>query len=215
MNELNSNYDEKAIVIIDYGLGNLNSMFNILKKIGVHAIISADHEIIKEARKLVLPGVGAFDTGIGRLEAQGLISVLNKQVLENHVPILGVCLGMQLLSKRSEEGVLQGLGWIDAETVRFRFDDKYKYLKIPHMGWNTVRVCKETSLFTDIEQNPRFYFVHSYHVVCETEADILSRTEYGYEFVSAFVHDNITGVQFHPEKSHKFGMNFLKNWALS
>jgi len=215
MNELDNNYDKKKIVIIDYGLGNLGSMFNMLKKIGVHAIISADHEIIKEAKKLILPGIGSFDTGMSNLEARDLIPILKKQVLEKHVPILGVCLGMQLLSKRSEEGVLPGLSWIDAETIRFRFGEQLKYLKIPHMGWNTVRVCKETSLFNGIGQDPRFYFVQSYHVVCENEADILTKTEYGYEFVSAFVHDNITGVQFHPEKSHKFGMNFLRNWALS
>jgi glutamine amidotransferase len=215
MNELDSNYDKKAIVIIDYGLGNLGSMFNMFKKIGVHAIISADHEIIKEAKKLVFPGVGSFDTGMSKLEAQGLIPVLNKQVLENHVPILGVCLGMQLLSKRSEEGVLPGLGWIDAETVRFRFDEKHKYLKIPHMGWNTVKICKDTTLFNGIELAPRFYFVHSYHAICADETDILTKTLHGYEFVSSFAHANITGVQFHPEKSHEFGMNFLRNWAFS
>jgi imidazole glycerol-phosphate synthase subunit HisH len=215
MNELDRNYDEKAIVIIDYGLGNLGSMSNMLHRIGVPSIVSGDPAIIAKAEKLILPGVGSFDTGMTNLEARHLIPVLNRQVLENRVPLLGVCLGMQLLSKRSEEGVLPGLGWVHAETLRFRFGENYKRLKIPHMGWNTVKICKDTTLFKGIELAPRFYFVHSYHAVCADETDILTKTLHGYEFVSAFVHDNITGVQFHPEKSHKFGMNFLRNWAIS
>ena len=200
------------IVIIDYGLGNLGSMYNMLHRIGVSAIVSSDPAIITQANKLILPGVGSFDAGMNNLKGQDLVPILNMQVLENHVPILGVCLGMQLLTKGSKEGVLSGLGWLHAETVRFSFDENDKRLKIPHMGWNTVRICKDTTLFKGIEVEPRFYFVHSYHVICADETDILTRTLHGYEFVSSFAHDNITGVQFHPEKSHKFGMKLLKNF---
>lgn len=203
------------MVIIDYGLCNLGSMANMLKKIGAKVAISPDPLIIGKAEKLILPGLGSFDQGMKNLQSHGLVEVLNKRVLEDKVPILGVCLGMQLLSKRSEEGQLTGLGWLDAETVRFKFGPQEKELKIPHMGWNTVKVCKNTNLFDGIEKEPRFYFVHSYHVVCANEKDVLTKSAHGYEFVSAFVKDNITGVQFHPEKSHKFGMIFLRNWALS
>ena len=203
------------IVIIDYGLGNLGSMSNMLHRIGVPSIVSGDPATIAKAEKLILPGVGSFDTGMTNLKVRDLIPILNKQVLENHVPILGVRLGMQLLTKRSEEGVLPGLGWLNAETVRFSFGDNFKRLKIPHMGWNIVKICKDTPLFKGIETEPRFYFVHSYHVICADEMSILTKTLHGYEFVSSFAYDNITGVQFHPEKSHKFGLNFLSNWTLS
>ena len=207
--------DRNMIIIIDYGMGNLGSIANMLHKIGMPGVVSGDPEIIAKADKLVLPGVGAFDAGMSNLESRGLVSILNKQVLECHVPILGICLGMQLFSKISEEGILPGLGWVNAETVRFRFDADHKNLKIPHMGWNTVNICKDSILFDNIKMPSRFYFVHSYHVVCEDQADILTKTVHGYDFVSSLVHANITSVQFHPEKSHKFGMGFLKNWALS
>lgn len=201
------------IAIIDYGLGNLGSMLNMLKKIGANALVSSDHDIISKADKIILPGVGSFDSGMRNLNERNLIPLLNKMILKEKIPILGICLGMQLLGKRSEEGQLPGLGWLDAETVRFNFQDDNTNLKIPHMGWNQLTVKKAHPLFTDLEDTNRFYFVHSYHVVCANPDTVLASTSYGFDFASAIVKDNILGVQFHPEKSHKFGMRLLKNFV--
>jgi len=202
------------IVIVDYGLGNLGSMANMLKKIGTEVAVSSDPSIIGTAHKLILPGVGTFDEGMMNLQlSSGLVKVLNKRVLEDKIPVLGVCLGMQLLGKRSEEGQLPGLGWLDAKTIRFKFQDANANLKIPHMGWNQLTVCQTHLLFAGLEEVNRFYFVHSYHVVCANPNNILSTTSYGLDFTSAIVKDNIMGVQFHPEKSHKFGMRLLKNFV--
>ncbi len=202
------------IVIIDYGMGNLGSIANMLKKIGTQVVVSSNSAVIGQAEKLILPGVGAFDQGMKSVNNSGLLPLLTDRVLKNKIPILGICLGMQLLTQKSEEGTLPGLGWIDAETVRFNFNGKAN-LKIPHMGWNTVKLCKDSPLFSEMYPDPRFYFVHSYHVVCRREQDIVTRTFHGYEFVSSFAKENIVGVQFHPEKSHKFGMRFLKNFVES
>jgi imidazole glycerol-phosphate synthase subunit HisH len=201
------------ITIINYGLGNIGSLFNMLRKVGAEVIISADHEAIAKADKLVLPGVGSFDAGMERLKEKGLIPVLQKRVLEGKIPILGICLGMQLLCKRSEEGQLPGLGWLDAETVHFKFEDDNANLKVPHMGWNQIAIKQAHPLFDELESNNRFYFVHSYHVVCANPDNNLATTSYGFDFTSAIVKENIMGVQFHPEKSHKFGMRLLKNFA--
>jgi glutamine amidotransferase len=201
------------IVIIDYGLGNLGSIHNMFKKLGVDALISAEHEVIKSADKLILPGVGSFDAGMKNLEEYRLVPVLNDRVLQNEAQILGICLGMQLLGNRSEEGTKPGFGWIDAQTVRFKFDSDQKKMKIPHMGWNTVDLYQPDSLFDGLESDNRFYFVHSYHVVCTHSSNVLAQTSYGINFTSALVKNNIMGVQFHPEKSHKFGMQLLKNFA--
>ncbi|MCM2356960.1 MAG: imidazole glycerol phosphate synthase subunit HisH [Geobacteraceae bacterium] len=200
------------IVIIDYGMGNLGSIFNMLKKIGAQALISSDVEEIEQADKLILPGVGSFDNGMRNLNEGGFRSVLDKKVLRDKVPILGICLGMQLFSRKSAEGSLTGLGWLEAETVRFSFDVRMGP-KVPHMGWNTVQIVKSSRIFDDIYHDSRFYFVHSYHVVCRNEADVLTRTFHGFDFASSVARDNIIGVQFHPEKSHKFGMKLLKNFA--
>lgn len=201
------------IVIIDYGMGNLGSIANMLKKIGSSAVISSDTQVIVQAEKLVLPGVGAFDHGMTRLNETGILPVINERVLEGGVPVLGICLGMQLMTQRSEEGELPGLGWIEADTVRFQFGPEQAELKIPHMGWNTVRIARDRELFAPVDADPRYYFVHSFHAVCRHAEDVLTWTHYGYEFVSGFSRANITGVQFHPEKSHKYGMTLLKNWA--
>lgn len=202
------------LVIVDYGMGNVASIANMMKYVGVTVQISSDFSIISKADKLILPGVGAFDHGMKNLHQKDLLSILNESVIERKVPTLGICLGMQLMTQRSEEGLLPGLGWIDAETIKFKFSCEQNKLKIPHMGWNNVKVCKNTRLFKNSDLEQRFYFVHSYHVVCKNTGDILAKTFHGYEFVSAIEYDNIVGVQFHPEKSHKFGMNFLRNWAL-
>lgn len=197
------------ITIIDYGMGNLGSISNMIKKIGHKSIITSDLEEIKKATKLILPGVGSFDNGIKNLRESGLSEVLNQKALVEKTPILGICLGMQLMTKSSEEGILSGLGWIDAQTKKFVSDT----LKIPHMGWNIIRHHKESKLFDELDSEKRYYFVHSYYVESNQTKDVLTTTPYGYNFVSAFEKDNMIGVQFHPEKSHKFGMNLLKNFA--
>jgi glutamine amidotransferase len=199
------------ITIIDYGLGNLASIANMLKKIGTPARISSDREQIKRAEKIILPGVGAFDQGMQALINQGLLEILHTKALLEKIPILGICLGMQLLTKSSAEGQLKGLGFIAAHTQKFSFQDTK--LKVPHMGWNTVIPQNNHLLFKGLEEEQRFYFAHSFYVACEQQHNILAKAHYGIEFAAAIAHENILGVQFHPEKSHKFGMNLLKKFA--
>ncbi|HEX5731483.1 MAG TPA: imidazole glycerol phosphate synthase subunit HisH [Blastocatellia bacterium] len=201
------------ITIIDYKTGNLASIANMLKKIGCPSVITSSAEEIDRANKLILPGVGAFDTGMRNLIALGLLEVLNRKVLEDRVPILGICLGMQLFVGESEEGELPGLGWIEGSVVKFKPELSEKKLKVPHMSWNHTALRKESRLFDEMYDEPRFYFVHSFHVQLNREEDILAETGYGYWFTSALERSNIGGVQFHPEKSHKFGMKLLKNFA--
>ena len=201
------------IIIVDYKMGNLGSILNMLKKIGVQAIVSSLPEDILQADKLILPGVGAFDNGMANLKESSLLSVLNEKVLAKKTPILGICLGMQLLTRRSAEGRLEGLGWVEADTVRFRFGKEESTLKVPHMGWNTVRFKPGSILSSGLENEARFYFVHSFHVVCDREENVAGKTFYGYEFSSAIQNGNIMGVQFHPEKSHKYGLRLLKNFV--
>ena len=202
------------ICIIDYGMGNVGSIVNMFKKIGIKSVVSSDPNIINQADKLVLPGVGAFDRGMQNLIDRGLIDLLNTRVLKENVPILGLCLGMQLFTRSSEEGSSSGLGWVDAKTVRFIFPQgDNKSLKVPHMGWNTIKICKQHSLFSNYAEPPRFYFVHSYYVQCAIQETILATSHYGIEFASMIIQDNIIGAQFHPEKSHSFGMRLLKNFA--
>jgi glutamine amidotransferase len=148
-----------------------------------------------------------------KLNDLGLIDILGIKVFRDRIPILGLCLGMQLFTQKSEEGNLPGLGWIEAETVKFRFDKDQPGLKIPHMGWNSIKIKRPIRIFDDMYEEPRFYFVHSYHVVCNNDRDVLATTYYGYEFASALMRENIVGTQFHPEKSHKFGMKLLKNFV--
>lgn len=200
------------IVIIDYGIGNLASVLNMFKKIGVSDVrISGQPEVIEKADKLLLPGVGAFDAGMNNLEQSNLIPLLNKKVLEEKTPLLGICLGMQLLTHQSEEGVKKGLGYIDGETLRFNLDPALK-LKVPHMGWNYVQVKRPNPLI-DTERRNRFYFVHSYYVKCFDETQSLATCHYGQDFTCMVNKDNIFGAQFHPEKSLKFGMNILENFS--
>lgn len=200
------------IVIVDYGIGNLASVLNMFKKIGVKdVVVSSNKEVIESATKLLLPGVGAFDSGMTNLENSGLIPILNKKALEEKIPILGICLGMQLLTKKSEEGQMPGLGWIDAETVKFNLDPKLK-LKVPHMGWNYIKVNKKNPLI-DTETKNRFYFVHSYYVKCLDESQSLATSHFGIDFTCMVNKNNIYGAQFHPEKSLKFGMKLLENFS--
>jgi glutamine amidotransferase len=199
------------IVIIDYGMGNLGSIKNMFKKIGHESIITSDPGKIETADKLMLPGVGAFDNAMKNLKKMELIEVIQKTAVKKKTPLLGICLGMQLLTKRSGEGKLPGLGLIDAETLRFKF--KNKDLKIPHMGWNTIEIKNGSLLFNNAYDESRFYFVHSFYVKCSDLKIVLATTKYGFEFCSAFNKENIFGVQFHPEKSHKYGMRLLENFA--
>jgi len=198
------------IIVLDCGIGNTGSVVNMIRKIGVEAIASSDPLDLEKADKLILPGVGKFDHAMKQLQELDLIAPLHNLVLKSRKPILGICLGIQLFTRKSEEGILPGLGWIDAQSVRFNFADLGKDLKVPHMGWNSVTPSRNKEMFPQIDNELRYYFVHSYHVVCNDEQDILARTHYGYDFVSAIQKDNIWGVQFHPEKSHRYGMEFLR-----
>jgi glutamine amidotransferase len=201
------------ITIIDYGVGNSGSIVNMLKKVGVKSTISSDPSEIAAAEKIILPGVGAFDVGIKNLKSSGLIDVLNEQVAEKKKPFLGICLGMQLLAKSSEEGNENGLGWIDAEVMKFDFNGDNGDLKIPHMGWNQIKNKKSHRILNNLGDESRFYFVHSYYMKCNQPDDGLLTCNYGIDFTCAVQKDNIMGVQFHPEKSHKFGMQLLKNFS--
>ncbi|QDQ29218.1 imidazole glycerol phosphate synthase subunit HisH [Chitinimonas arctica] len=200
------------ITIVDYGMGNLGSIRNMLKKVGAESEISADPACLRQAGKLILPGVGAFDAGMSSLEQSGLSSLLNELVLEKKVPVLGICLGMHLMTQGSEEGKLRGLGWVQADTIRFTLPED-STLKVPHMGWNRVKPCKESRLMKAADEEARFYFVHSYYVKCHATGDSLLKSEHGHEFDAAFEVGNIMGVQFHPEKSHRFGMQLLSNFV--
>ncbi len=200
------------IIIVDYGLGNPASLKNMLRKAGHSSTITGDPEEISKAARLILPGVGAFDTGMRKLRELGLEEILNHKVLVEKIPVLGICLGAHLMTSGSEEGILPGLSWIHAETVKFNLPRDGK-LKVPHMGWNEIEWKKEHVISRDIPLPSRFYFVHSYHLKCHRPEQVLAVAEYGYSFVCGFSHENISGVQFHPEKSHKFGMKLLSNFA--
>lgn len=201
------------IAIVDYGMGNLGSILNMLKRIGTRAKIASERGEIMAADKLILPGVGAFDTAMRHLHESGLKEVLHEQVLNRRVPTIGLCLGMQLLTEGSEEGNLPGLGWIAGETKKFRFEGASASLKVPHMGWNSVELVAGKPLVRDLYSFSRFYFVHSYHVVLRDTADVAGWTQYGYEFASIVHKGHVMGTQFHPEKSHKFGMRLLRTFA--
>lgn len=199
------------IVIVDYGMGNLRSVQKAFEKIGFPAVISSDSSKIKQASHIVLPGVGAFGDAIKNLQKLGLVEVLNEEVLQNKKPFLGICLGMQLLANKSYElGEHSGLGWIDGEVVRFKFDTN---LKIPHVGWNNVNYTKASVLFDGIKDGSDFYFVHSYYFSANDKTNVLSYTDYGFDFVSSVAKDNIFGVQFHPEKSQDNGLKILQNFV--
>ena len=201
------------IVVVDYGMGNLGTVATKIKKMDPSVVISSNPEEISTADKIILPGVGSFKAGMENLRNRNLIDILDKKVVRDKTPILGICLGMQLFTKKSEEGFVDGLGWIDAETIRFRFHTTQKGLKIPHMGWNTITIKNHHPLLRDLGDQPRFYFVHSYHAQCKNPENVVAQTEYGYSFPSMITQENIVGVQFHPERSHKFGMKILKNFV--
>lgn len=200
------------IAIIDYGMGNLGSVLNMFKKIGAQAIITSDPDKIYKANKILLPGVGAFDTAMHKINSSELLPLLNEKALISKIPILGICLGMQLLTNSSEEGILPGLGWIEGQTLAFKGKIEKQY-KIPHMGWNLVNFQQKHKFLEEFDGEIRFYFVHSYYVKVDYDQNSLMKTNYGITFDSAIVKDNIFGAQFHPEKSHKFGMQLFKNFV--
>lgn len=194
-------------------MGNIGSIVNMLKKLGKECLVTNKPQDIINAKKLILPGVGAFDNGMKRLDDLGLIEPMNQKVLLEQTPVLGICLGMQLLTNGSEEGFLSGLGWIDASTVKFKFNEAFNKLRIPHMGWNTISLQNNSALYKNMHEEPRFYFVHSFHVVCSNQKDVIATADYGFPVVASLEKNNIYGAQFHPEKSHKFGMKLLENFS--
>lgn len=199
------------LTIVDYGMGNLNSVKRAMSRLRVDSVISSEPKVVAESDKIILPGVGHFGKAMANLKELGLLDVLNEAVLVKKKPILGICLGMQLLAEKSEEGDSVGLGWIDGEVVKFRVSDRLKH-KVPHMGWNQIVVKKESQLMKDLSEPKEFYFVHSYHFKAANQADVLNESNYDYNFVSAVEKDNIYGVQYHPEKSHDAGAKLLKNF---
>lgn len=199
------------IVIVDHGMGNLGSVHNMLRKLGVAGVRSADPDVIAKADKLILAGIGAFDGAAGRLAELGLVDRLNELVLDRRVPTLGICLGMQLMARSSEEGAQAGLGWLDADVRRFSFDTDPK-LPVPHMGWSEVTPTRPSPLLPVGAAELRFYFSHAYHLVCNDPSDVAAVATYGYAYPAAVHRGNIMGTQFHPEKSHVFGMDVYRRF---
>jgi len=202
------------IHVIHYGIGNVGSIRNMLHRLGVESTLVTDGAGLRDARKIILSGVGSFDRAMEELSRRGFVEALDDKVRGEGVPILGVCLGMQLFTRGSEEGARAGLGWIDATTLRLPRENGHGPLRLPHMGWNAISVKKQTPLLEGLPEDRRFYFVHSYYVCCQDTDAVAASAEYGLEFTCAIAKDRIYGTQFHPEKSHRFGMRVLENFAL-
>ncbi|MBW0434139.1 imidazole glycerol phosphate synthase subunit HisH [Leptospira yasudae] len=201
------------IGILNYGVGNLKAFANVLKSLNFpHQIVHTKEEL-KACSKIIMPGVGSFDSVMNKLLESGIQEILTELVLEHRVPILGVCVGMQILASGSEEGVKSGLGWINGYVKKFKFNEQNRSLTIPQIGWNEVVAIKDNGLLKDLENNPRFYFLHSYYMDCAEQADILGTTDYGGPFACAVNKGNIYGTQFHPEKSHHNGVKVIHNFA--
>lgn len=204
-----------GLVVVDYEAGNLGSIPNMLRRLGAEATLSSDPEVVAGADRLILPGVGAFDYGMSQLEQLGLDAALKRAVTERGVPVTGMCLGMQLMTTGSDEGERPGLGWVDAETVHFGAGlAESNGLRLPHIGWNYAYPVREHALNSGLPNPSSFYFVHTYRVVCRNTEDLLFGSSYsGVKFCSGLVHDNVCAVQFHPEKSHKYGLEFLRRFV--
>ena len=201
------------LAIINYGLGNIKALTNVYKNLNIPFKIALSSDDLKNTSSLILPGVGAFDYAMRLLEQSGMRKSLNNLVLQHNIPILGICVGMQMLANSSEEGILPGLGWIDGIVKKFDSATLIHKPKFPHMGWNNVNSIKNSKLFQNIETGSRFYFIHSYYFQCHHNKDIIATTDYGIQFTSAVNTRNIYGVQFHPEKSHQNGIQLLKNFG--
>ena len=201
------------ITIIDYGSGNVNAFANIYKRLNIPFVIGSEKSLIEKAQKLILPGVGAFDNNIKKLKSLNILDILEKKVLIDQTPILGVCLGLQILARDSEEGMEKGLDWIKGSVKKFKKSKESK-TRIPHMGWNTIEVNKtESKLFKNINFDKGFYFIHSFYLKPENQEDVLSFSDHGIKFVSSIERNNIYATQFHPEKSHNNGIQLLKNFS--
>jgi glutamine amidotransferase len=201
------------ITLIDYGVGNIFAFQNVYKRLNIPTKIAKTHEDLTDAKKLILPGVGSFDYAMGQLNASGMREKLDELVLEKKVPVIGICVGMQMMGNRSEEGQLEGLKWIDSEILKFDVSLIQQRTKLPHMGWNDVSPVREHPLFLGLEKESIFYFLHSFYFKCSNPADIIAVSDYGLSFSSAVNKDNIFGIQFHPEKSHQYGEKLLHNFA--
>ena len=201
------------IVIIDYGLGNIRAFVNVYDRLNIMTKIARSAEDIKGATKIILPGVGAFDYAMSQLNASGMREELEKQVINNKIPVIGICVGMQMLAKSSDEGVLPGLGWIDGNVKLFDVSAIPFKTQLPHMGWNTIEPKIDSPLLKGFNSQSRFYFLHSYYFVCNKSDDVISETQYGIKYASAVNNNNVYGIQFHPEKSHSNGVQLLHNFA--
>lgn len=201
------------IAIVDYGLGNAQAFHDIYRRLGLPVVMARTPSDLEPAAHIILPGVGAFDWAMSRLEASGLRPALTTAVADRTVPVLGICVGMQMLADRSEEGTLPGLGWIPGSVRRFDMPSGPGSAQLPHMGWNDVQPVGESALFRNLDGTPRFYFLHSYYFAPDSSADVSGRAHYHADFACAVSHGNIHGVQFHPEKSHDWGVTLLRNFA--
>lgn len=201
------------ITIIDYGLGNVLAFVNVYSRLNIPVAVAKSANDLINATKLILPGVGSFDHAMQQLDQSGMRQPVEQLVLQNAMPVLGICVGMQMLAKFSDEGGLPGLGWIDGEVKKFDLSAMPRGSNLPHMGWNDVKPVADGGLFKGMEQDARFYFLHSFYFECHQQSDILAMTDYGGQFSCAVRRDNVYGVQFHPEKSHHFGSQLLKNFA--
>ena len=201
------------ITIVNYGLGNIQAFANIYKRLNICVDIASSPDQLQNVDKIILPGVGAFDWAMKRLNDSGMREMLDELVMIDHKPVLGICVGMQIMAQRSDEGKLAGLGWIDAEVKKFDSTATSQKMLLPHMGWNDVSPCKANGLFRTIEKNARFYFLHSYYFLPRSQDNVLAVTDYNGSFASGVHHQNVFGVQFHPEKSHQWGIQLLKNFA--
>jgi imidazole glycerol-phosphate synthase subunit HisH len=201
------------IKIIDYGLGNVLAFLNVYKRLNIPAGIARIEADLQEASHLILPGVGSFDHAMSLLQKSGMREPLYEVVVSQNCPVLGVCVGMQILASKSEEGKLPGLSWISGSVCKLKPTDGHTPLRLPHMGWNDVKPIVSSPLFSGLENDARFYFLHSYHFVCDNKESVLAEADYGERFVCAVHSQNVFGVQFHPEKSHQYGIRLLKNFA--
>lgn len=202
----------EPLTIVDYGAGNVHSVCKALMRAGVASVVSSSPDVVSRAGRLILPGVGHFGKAMAQLRNRGLVAALDEAVVQRKSPILGICLGMQLMAQHSTEGDTEGLGWFEGSVERFNVSDELRY-KVPHMGWNEAIRAKASALLHNIEEISEFYFLHSYHYVTETTEEVLMNTSYSYRFVSAVEKGHICGFQFHPEKSHDAGLQLLKNFA--
>jgi glutamine amidotransferase len=202
------------ITIIDYGLGNIRAFANLYERLNIKTTIAHNANDMNSATKIILPGVGAFDYAMSQLNASGMRDELENKVLVEKVPVVGICVGMQILAKSSEEGNLPGLGWIDGVVKKFDASLIPYKTRLPHMGWNTMSPVNQNPLLNGFNENARFYFLHSYYFVCNNQDEIIATTEYGIKYASGVCRDNIYGIQFHPEKSHSNGTQLLRNFAM-